>query len=139
MKGVVKNAASFIDHATVVTPSTIDRPRRSSVNTICGNPSPISYHNDASPSKDCCQLEQRFVPILSTHCGIKRLELPTILRLRVDDEFMLVVPRVTKNLKDIPNRQWMDVMDRFKRIMMHGIISSDPNECEEQCSDLLGK
>jgi len=76
---------------------------------------------------------------LSDHCGIERLELPTIFRLRVDDEFMLVVPRVTKNLKDIPNCQWKDVMDRFKRIMMHGIISPDPNECEEQCSDLLGK
>jgi len=137
MKGVAKAAVLFIHHTTAVTSNTIDRPRRSSMNIICTNLTPIPYDNSTPPTTAYSRLDEHLVPISSAHPGMKRLKLPAILRLRVGDEFTLVVPHIGKNSNDSQNHQRPDIMDRFKQILTLGITSSNANERDQQHLDLL--
>ena len=108
LKGVANAAASFIRQTTVVTPIAINRPRRSATNRIRADLSPIPYNND-TPINTASRLDERLVPISSAHRGMKRLKSAAILRLRVGDDFTLVVPQFDNKKNDIPNCQRSDI------------------------------
>ena len=136
LKGVANAAASFIRQTTAVTPIAINRPRRSATNRIRADLSPIPYNND-TPINTASRLDERLVPISSAHRGMKRLKSAAILRLRVGDDFTLVVPQFDNKKNDIPNCQRSDIMEILKGILMQGITSSNAIERDQQYSDLL--
>ena len=109
------------------------------MNRFRTNLTPILYDNSTYPTTAHSQLDKHLIPNPSAHRGMKRLESPTILRLRVEDKFTLVVPHIGKNSNDIPNRQRSDIMDRFKQILTLGITSSNTNERDQQYLDILGQ
>jgi hypothetical protein len=116
----LKGVARDNDHMISVTPSTLDRPRRAARMSYDGAPSPVPYQNIGVANPAPPRVDERLVPLSSAYRGVTRLRMKDILRLRVNDEILIVLPPTRPNKTDLPNLQRLSLLYSFQNVLLLG-------------------
>ena len=106
----LKGVARDHDHTISVTPSTLDRPRQTTRMCYDGGPSPVPYRNNGVANPAPPRVDERLVPLSSAD----------IMRLRVNDEILIVLPPPHLNKTDLPNLQRLSLRHSFQNVLLLG-------------------
>jgi hypothetical protein len=135
LKGVKASVSSAV---STITPSTsIRQSRRSSTSSISTTtpisfPSLVDYAADDSVTLDQPHfLDQRLIPVSSNLLPPKRLRIAEILRLRVNDEFILFVPPENKNNPAEMRSTREYILDRMQRMITQTFAKTTTTEERE--------